>query len=301
MRTWLEREHCSIEPLEEPMSLRRFTVKLLDRPGGRGLLAAGATWYAKRLTGIDVRVLHREGLWTRRVGPYYFPDSSRFEYFADSFEKGIRQAEKYISDAKDYWFRFYQPRVGDVVIDVGAGQGEDALAFSDAVGVAGRVLAIEAHPGTFELLDAFCRLNGLSNTKPLWLALMGTTGNVSMTQSAHWERQSIDWTQQADQQVPATTLDDVCQREDIDDIAFLKMNIEGAEKDALAGMQNSIDYVRRICVACHDFRAERGDGEHFRTRSFVEDYLQSHGFSLAYRRDDRRDYVRDHVYGHRSG
>ena len=77
------------------------------------------------------------------------------------------------------------------------------------------------------------------------------------------------------------------------------MNIEGAEQDAIAGMAATIGKVRSICVACHDFRAERGDGEQYRTREKIIGFLTSHGFTVAGRRDDRRPFVRDHVYGFR--
>jgi hypothetical protein len=50
-------------------------------------------------------------------------------------------------------------------------------------------------------------------------------------------------------------------------------------------------------VACHDFRSELGHGEQFRTRAFVEQFLIDHGFTLASRSKDPRDFVRDHVFG----
>ncbi|HEY2460768.1 MAG TPA: FkbM family methyltransferase, partial [Candidatus Acidoferrum sp.] len=83
----------------------------------------------------------------------------------------------------------------------------------------------------------------------------------------------------------------------INQIDFLKMNIEGAERFALPGMESMIAHIRHICVACHDFRSNLGHGENFRTRAFVEEFLSNHGFTIVSRRDDPRDYVRDHVFG----
>jgi hypothetical protein len=74
------------------------------------------------------------------------------------------------------------------------------------------------------------------------------------------------------------------------------MNTEGAERRALLGMESVIPSVRQICVACHDFRADHGDGEQFRTRAFVAQFLIDHGFTLSSRPHDSRDYVRDHVF-----
>jgi hypothetical protein len=70
---------------------------------------------------------------------------------------------------------------------------------------------------------------------------------------------------------------------------FTKMNIEGAERFALLGAESFMRRADQVCVACHDL----GHGEQFRTRAFVERFLIEHGFKLASRSDDPRDYVRD--------
>ena len=102
-------------------------------------------------------------------------------------------------------------------------------------------------------------------------------------------------------QVQAGTLKEIYEEYGIKDIAFLKMNIEGAERDALPGMEPVIQQIRQICVACHDFRSDRGDGEQFRTRAFVEQFLTAHGFTIASRPDDPRIGIRDHIFGLRQG
>lgn len=282
--------------------MQRLLIKLLDRPGGRTILGAVATRYAQSTTRADIEIRYVEGLWVHRVGEYSCPSSPIFQYFADSFAKSLNQARDEVATAKDYWFQHYNPQDGDVIIDIGAGCGEDALAFSRAVGDAGRVIAVEAHPLTFKTLELFCRLNRLANTTPIWLALMGKSGSVSTVESDNWEGHAVEWAQMPSRgSVTASTLDALCQSEGISDIAFLKLNIEGAELEAIHGMQATIKRIKAICIACHDFRADRGDGEHFRTRAIIEKFLQENGFSLASRPHDARPYVRDHVYGFRPG
>jgi FkbM family methyltransferase len=283
------------------MSIQRAVINLLDRPGGRTVLGGLTTRFARKITGTDIEIAYKDGLWTSRIGRYFLPDSEHFNYFTNSFAKSASQVEEYFANAKDYWFHAYRPQRGDVIVDIGAGCGEDTLAFSEAVGESGRVIAIEAHPATFRLLESFCRLNRIHNATPVWLALMGNAGSVSMVESKSWEGHSVDLQNSVSSlRVPASTLDALCERLNIKDIAFLKMNIEGAERDAIKGMTRSIAHVRTICVACHDFRADRGDGEHFRTRHVVESFLVENGFRLAYRPDDARPFVRDHIHGFRS-
>lgn len=258
-----------------------------------------ASRFLRRISGPGVEIAFIDGLWTRRVGSDYFPDGSSFEYTYADFDSWKQQAEIYASNTSDYWLRHYRPREGDVVVDVGAGRGEDTFAFSRAVGQSGRVIAIEAHPATFAILKNFCRLNRLTNVTPLHVALADRPGTVRIVGSeSSWEENAIELSEgTAGISVPAATLSDLYGREGLKEIAFLKMNIEGAERYALPGMKEVIHHVRQICVACHDFRCESGHVERFRTRSFVEAFLTDHGFMIVSRPDDPRDYVRDHIFG----
>jgi FkbM family methyltransferase len=281
------------------VSYKKALIQLLDRPGGRFLLGRIATTAARRLVRGDVEIAYLEGMWTRRVGRDFLPDGSRFDYAYSDFEGWKRQMEMFASDTKDFWLQHYRPQEGDVVVDVGAGRGEDTLTFSRAVGAKGRVIAIEAHPASFAILQNFCRLNGLTNVTPVQIALMDKPGTVGMSESeSSWTENAIEHDEGPSTiQVRADTLESVCREEGIKDIAFLKMNIEGAEREALLGIEPVISYIGQICVACHDFRYRRGDGERFRTRAFVEHFLNEHGFKVASRQDDPREYVADHIFG----
>lgn len=271
----------------------------MDHPGGRFLLGKAATLFVRRICGKGVEFKFIDGLWTRQVGNYSFPDGLRFDYTYADFDSWKRQAETYESGARDYWLQHYSPQKGDIIVDVGAGHGEDTLTFSRAVGETGRVIAIEAHPVSFAILKNLCRLNKLYNVTALHLALMAEPGIVRIAESeSSWMENTIVRDERAPgTDVRASTLTEICEQQELKDVAFVKMNIEGAERQALLGMEAVMPHVRQICVACHDFRSELGHGEQFRTRSFVEQFLIGHGFALASRPDDPRDFVRDHVFG----
>jgi FkbM family methyltransferase len=285
------------------LSYKRALIGLLDRPGGRFLLEKIATRVMGKNQVHDVEIAYIDGFWTRRVGRQFFPDGPRFEYSYSDFDAWKGQMEQYAADTREYWLRHYEPREGDLVVDVGAGRGEDTFTFSRAVGASGRVIAIEAHPLSFAMLKSFCRLNQLSNVTALHVALMDRPGTVTIAESeSNWQENAVDQNGGSmGISVPAATLDDLCERQGINSIDFLKMNIEGAERSALLGMASMMTNIRQICVACHDFRSDAGHGEEFRTRSFVERTLVKHGFTLASRCDDERQFVRDHVFGLRTG
>ena len=281
------------------MSYKRALIRFLDRPGGRFLLGKIVTRFVRQLGGEGVEIAYVDGMWTRRSGEHFFPDGFRFDYKYADFDSWKRQADIYADDTNEYWLRHYRPQEGDTIVDVGAGRGEDTLTFSRAVGRTGRVIAIEAHPVTFAILQNFCRLNRLSNVSVRHVALMDKAGTVRITESgSSWMENCVEpGGGMSGISVPANTFDDLCVQDGVKEIAFLKMNIEGSERYALPGMAGALQKVKQICIACHDFRADQGHGNYFRTREFVEQFLADHGFAVSTRQDDPRYWVRDHVFG----
>ena len=284
------------------MSLRGAIVRFLDHPGGRFILAKAASASAQRITRSDVQIAYHQGQWTRRIGASVESVGPNFAYTREVFRSWRDRIEAYAAETRDYWLRFYEPKEGDTIIDVGAGQGEDALTFSRLVGKTGRIIAIEAHPLSFKALKKFCQLNELSNVTPVHLALMDKPGEVRIIESESWmeNRVTSNGEPGSSMAAPAGTLDDLCRKLGIREISFLKMNIEGAERYALPGAEKTMPHIRHICVACHDFRADQGHGEEFRTRSFAERILANEGFAIEDRADDPRDYIRDQIWGRRS-
>jgi FkbM family methyltransferase len=277
-------------------------LESLDRPGGRWLLARIATRFARRVTRRDLSILH-DGVWIVRSGSRFQGESHRFRYYAADMQRWERELSSYDTDAQDYWFHAYRPRTGATIIDVGAGVGTDIPTFSRAVGPGGRVLAIEAHPDTFLALQKTCEYNQLENVTCVQAAVMDRPGTVFIEDSAAHESNSVQIQPVAAAHriaVPGSTLDDLCAEHGIDQVDMLKMNIEGAERLAIRGMDDVIRRTRYAVIACHDFRSERGDDGSFSTRDEVVSYLRGHGFEIRTRDDDPRAFVRDHIHGLRA-
>ena len=279
---------------------RSQTARLLDRPGGRSVLSAAASWYAGYKLEKPVVVFHHDGFWGHRVGGFYFVDSPVFEYTRGAIRAWRDADEAPFRAARDFWFHVYQPKPGDVIVDIGAGTGLDVLAFSQSVGAGGRVVAVEAHPATFKILQQMCRLNKLDNTEPIGCAVMDVKGRVFIEDLAFHQANTVSPVfdpLRHRHAVAADSLDNLCRDLNIDHIDFLKMNIEGAERLAIKGMQQAIRNTEQICIACHDFIAESGGGQELRTKTAVTDFLLGHGFEIVTRADDPRDFVRDHIHG----
>jgi len=279
------------------LSYWKSLVRLLDRPGGRRLLGSVATRIMLK-GDLNNEIKYMKGIWTRRMGSFYLPDGPKFEYKYEDPSLWTDQLSGYVDDTKEFWLRHYQPKEGDVIVDIGAGRGENTFTFSKAVGRTGRVIAIEAHPLSYAILKNFCRLNHLTNVTALQVALMDKPGKVRVVEfESSWMGNVVQYGNGSSPEVRATTLDDLSKGLSLERIDFLKMNIEGAERYALRGAQAVMPRIRQICVACHDFRADMGHGEQFRTRAFVGGLLRENGFTLTSRPDDPRDYVRDHIFG----
>lgn len=277
-------------------------VRELDHPEGRDELARRATLRAREVfPGVDIEI-YWSGMWVRRVGQHHFPDPDMFTAEEKRWRRWPDLAAKYVADADDYWFYRYKPRAGDVIIDVGAGRGEDVFAFSRAVGPEGRVWAIEPHPVSFSTLRRLCDLNLLTNVTCLNYACVSEPAELQIETLPVWESNYVRSGEASatSHAIKGVRLDELCERIGVGRVDFLKMNIEGAERDALPGAAGLLERVGTVCIAAHDFRAARGEGEHFRTLTFVRDFLRDAGFQTE-TRDDPRYYVPYHVHGVRAG
>ena len=280
-------------PLHRVWQLRPYAYRAFDRPPLRGPLARAATWAARRESGADVAIAYRDGLWAYRAGDAWIPGERRFVYRHGRDILGWPGFDRAL--AEDMWLHVYRPEPGDVIVDVGAGIGGETQVFSEAVGPAGRVLSIEANPSTYERLRARVRWNRLDNVTPVQCAIVDRAQPVYIEDRPEvYERNTVSLERrERDLAAPVegVSLDELCAREGIERIDFLKVNIEGAERLAIQGMTDIVGRTGAVCVACHDFADEER-----RTKQPVTAFLEAAGFDIVTRDDDPRPFVRDHVH-----
>jgi FkbM family methyltransferase len=182
----------------------------------------------------------------------------------------------------DLFFYDYQPKSGDIVIDVGAGLGEEVFALRTRVGANDQVFGFEAHPPTFAKLQELCSLNHWTHVEVINAALVDQPGLIFMSDAALYEANNI-FSERA-YEVSGMTLDTFVRDRQIAHIDYIKMNIEGAERLAVLGMEYTARLTDHICISCHDFL----DTEWGRTSNHVRAWLEAHGFCVIDRRDDPR-------------
>ena len=260
---------------------------MLDRPGGRSLLAVVESGVQSAGAKRPVSVWPEPPGWKIATGgrSIVWPTLDRPDLVAMAAE------------TRDVCFYAYEPRPGDVVVDIGAGVGEEMQLFSAAVGPTGRVIAVEAHPFTYALLVENVARWGLSNVTTVQAAITDQPGTVTLTDDGANVGNRV-----ADEgvAVPATTIDALVVDQGLDRVDLLKMNIEGAETAAIAGMRSSADRIVHVCVSCHDFLVPLGGPPELATSADVRPALLAAGFDLRDRPDDERPWVRYYLYGQRS-
>jgi FkbM family methyltransferase len=268
------------------MEVKRVIYSRLNRPATRRLLELLATSIKSVVYRRPCRVRYADGQWIHE-----HPDGVLVER-----EIHLATMSKLDSMTRDHWFYQYAPQSGDIVVDVGAGTGWEAKLCSRLVGNKGRVIAIEAHPATFACLAKMVQLNGLTNITPLFCAVSDRPGVVHISDGTLHQGNSIVSNTDG-VAVPARTLEEICSTERIEHIDLLKMNIEGAERIAVPSLGRFAERTRYVVISCHDFLADWGQSDEFRSLEQVSQWLSKAGFSLMRRANDERAWVRDYVYG----
>lgn len=145
-------------------------------------------------------------------------------------------------------------RPGDTFIDVGANIGYHTIQAARRVGPTGRVLAFEPNPAVRERLLANIALNALHSVAVFPMALSDRAGTAQFHLDAAGNTGSGSLRRNPNSgaliEVEVDTLDAVLARMNIDAVAAIKIDIEGAELLALQGMRNLLERAAAPVVIC---------------------------------------------------
>jgi len=211
----------------------------------------------------------------------------------------LRTAERMESDTLDFFCWRYVPQAGDRVIDVGCGLGTELPTFARLVGPDGSVVGIEAHPGTFAVAERVKAENHLENVLLIHAAVTDHETEVEISADRYADQNTIVGATGATHRVRGITLDRLVDSLGLDRIDLLKMNIEGAERQAVAGGGQALARTQHAAISCHDFVADHEGGpDEMRTRAEVHAALLAAGFTVT-ERDDDRPFVASYLYADR--
>lgn len=136
------------------------------------------------------------------------------------------------------------PRPGDVVLDIGGCWGDTALYFADRVGPEGRVYTFEFDPESLRILHANLDLNPqlASRIEVVPLALWSRSGEkLRFAQAGRMTHVSTDDVANLSGPTLTTvTVDDFVTERGLERVDFIKMDVEGAEMEVIAGAGKTI-------------------------------------------------------------
>lgn len=174
----------------------------------------------------DLRVLGGIGVGLRLQGSSFAPwGAQAYAVLTGTHEVQVQEALRRSVGA------------GDVVWDVGANIGALSLVAARVVGPAGRVIAIEPHAGCAAAIRASAASNGLGWLEVREVAATGRSGDVELiaVDDSLWTRLASvgeHELQTGRRVVAGCALDDL----DAPAPALVKIDVEGAELEVLAGM-----------------------------------------------------------------
>jgi FkbM family methyltransferase len=185
---------------------------------------------------------------------------------------------------EDEIIELFTPKEGDVVVDIGAHMGRYTIIGSKRVGTNGKVVAIEANPSNFEMLNRNIKLNQLTNIISLNNAVYSketkiklylpgeelghTTYNTVMSDRAKNEDKFVE--------VSANTLDYLLQLKEITDVNWVKIDVEGAEFEVLKGAHNLLLNSRNIVILME----VHGSLNDYRLK--LEEFIRSYNLKIEF-------------------
>lgn len=143
----------------------------------------------------------------------------------------------------------YQPKKDDCIVEIGTGNGSDALILSNMI-INGKFYAIEAHPKTYMCAKILFENNGVKNVDLHNIAIVDKSKKVKMTNKISHQSNYVG---DGEIEIKALSFDDFVRENKIKKINFLKVNIEGAELELIKGMEGSLGIIENIAISCHDF------------------------------------------------
>lgn len=178
----------------------------------------------------------------------------------------------------DIFCQRYIPKKGDVVVDIGAGNGLELCFFAESIKKNGKLYAIEANPKSCDLLKLLAQKNNFEAVKPINAAISDKSGTLWMELSNNYRIGRTN-SNKSGVEVASYSMDHFVKKQGITKINFLKVNIEGAEYEMVDGMKSSINIIDNVAISCHDFLNVREENITLKIKTF----LSANGFEIYQR------------------
>ena len=175
-------------------------------------------------------------------------------------------------DFEPFMIAWFQPRKGDVFVDIGSHVGKYAVATAKAVGEEGLVVAVEPHPETFKALQVNVKLNHLGNLVALNLGAWNRSCRLKFYVGASSSEFSVDGTcYDNSMDVQAERMDGLLVHDlKLGRVDWIKIDAEKAELEVLEGLEETLSRFKpKLFVEVWS-----------KNMKLVKDLLKRHGYSM---------------------
>jgi len=196
----------------------------------------------------------------------------------------------------------FRPKDGGIVVDVGAHYGRYTLIAAKRVGPKGKVIAIEADPNNFDMLNKNIKLNELSeNVITLNYAASSNKSKVKLSipekKSGHTIYSSIITSRAPTvkfMEVNANTLDNLLHENGIslEEVNWIKIDVEGAELEVVKGATNILSKSMDISLLIEIHDVGNGKTLYEPIIDLLNDYNFKKEFEKIYESGERHLIVR---------
>ncbi|MGH9922037.1 MAG: FkbM family methyltransferase, partial [Nitrososphaerales archaeon] len=162
-----------------------------------------------------------------------------------------------VSDLHEPWFlAIFKPKIGDVVLDLGAHIGRYSVVAGKLVGESGKVIAIEANPDNFQILRLNIRVNDLQNVvSAINAAAWKEVTTLTLFRDTFSGRHSVYKTTDNHSKIDTVTVDELVRQYNLPEIDWMKVDIEGAEYAMLLGAKATIisEKIKFMLLEVHTY------------------------------------------------
>jgi FkbM family methyltransferase len=223
----------------------------------------------------------KRSFWSAVVHPYFAWQSHPF-VAPTVFGQRVAGNTNELLQQYIYYFGLWEPyltdwiatrlRPGDTFVDVGANIGYFSLLASKLVGKSGTVVAIEASPKTFRMLQQNLGLNRAANVRALHIAVSDKfdlvrvfggnehfTGLATICAVGNQERELV-----VEGLVEAAPLSSILEAAEIERARVIKIDVEGSEWKVTEGLRDifrhgraDLEFIVEINPACGALQGRR--------------------------------------------
>lgn len=207
-----------------------------------------------------------------------------------------------------YLFGIWEPHItawiesrlspGDVFVDIGANLGYYSLLAAQQVGPTGSVVAIEASPSIFKLLERNVQLNEATNIRCVQRAVLEQQGRVKIYRGPEYNMGlTTTLTTMAncsfEAEVDAGPLGNLLDPDEIEKVRLIKVDVEGAEWSVVRGLEPLLPMLRTDAEIVIEIAPLKGVA-YGETPETILSMFRSHGFHFYALENDYRpgSYIR---------